>query len=74
VAGPLEQRAHEPHLLEHRRQVLGGGLDRLLAELAQALEQRPAVAAAPRRDVRRERAQRGGEQRLLLGDDRALGA
>ena len=63
---PLEHGADEPHLLEHRRQILRRRLERLVAELAQAPDE---IAVAASHGTRAERRVDGSEERLLLGHD-----
>ena len=64
---PLEHGADEPHLLEHRRQILRRRLERLVAQLAQAPDE---IAVAAGRGTGAERRVDGREERLLLRDDR----
>jgi hypothetical protein len=71
AAAPLHHRPHQPHLLEDGRQVLGGQLPGLLAQLAQPPLQLGAVVA--RGAAGAQRGQHRGQQRLLLGDEPLLG-
>ena len=67
----LQHGPHQAHLLEYGGHVLGGGLDRLLAQLGQAPQQVGGVAPVLR-PPGGEGHQHAGEQHLLLLDQRAL--